>query len=168
MTESADSMPDNEAANHQAQPASATADMLRQAGWQPHQEDGFMGLVGPLWERRDASGIAFALLSEPRHANRRDTVHGGMLMAFADRALGGTARAADPLQRHVTVQLDMHFIDAPRVGELIEGRCRVVRRTSSLIFLEGEFTAGGRIVATAKGIWKLLRPAKVAPAQGGS
>jgi len=54
------------------------------------------------------------------------------------------------------VQLDVHFIDAVQVGEFVEAKCTVVRRTRSLIFMSAELVVGPRIVATAKGVWKTL------------
>jgi uncharacterized protein (TIGR00369 family) len=134
-----------------------TPAMLEAAGWQRSQEDAaFMNHVGPLWRREEEDGPAFAILAEPHHANRMGFVHGGLLMTLADRTLGATARARHPGQRHATIQLDMHFIDGARVGELVEARARVVRRTRAVIFLEGAVTAGPRLVATGKGIWRLF------------
>jgi acyl-coenzyme A thioesterase PaaI-like protein len=55
-----------------------------------------------------------------------------------------------------TVQLDMHFVDALKVGAFVEAKCQVVRRTRSLIFMSGELMVGERVVATAKGVWETL------------
>jgi acyl-coenzyme A thioesterase PaaI-like protein len=50
----------------------------------------------------------------------------------------------------------MHFIDAVQVGEFVECRAKVVRRTRSLVFMSGELVVGARAVATANGVWKTL------------
>lgn len=42
----------------------------------------------PIWERRDADGMHYGFVADPRHANLLGVVQGGMLMTFADRALG--------------------------------------------------------------------------------
>ena len=55
-----------------------------------------------------------------------------------------------------TVQLDVHFIDAVQVGEFVECRAKVVRRTRSLVFMAAELVVGERVVATANGVWKTL------------
>ena len=34
--------------------------------------------------------------------------------------------------------------------------CNVVRETRSVLFIESKLKVGGRIVATASGIWKIL------------
>ena len=50
----------------------------------------------------------------------------------------------------------MHFVDAVQIGEFVECRCKVVRRTRSLVFMSGELVVGERVVATAYGVWKTL------------
>ena len=58
--------------------------------------------------------------------------------------------------RRRLVQLDVHFIDAVQIGEFVEAKCTVVRRTRSLIFMSADLVVGTRVVATAKGVWKTL------------
>jgi len=52
-----------------------------------------------------------------------------------------------------------HAADKPAT---FEARCRVVRRTRSLMFASAELVVGARVIATAKGVWKALgeRPAR--------
>jgi acyl-coenzyme A thioesterase PaaI-like protein len=54
------------------------------------------------------------------------------------------------------VQLDVHFIDAVQIGEFVECRAKVVRRTRALVFMAAELVVGERVVATANGVWKTL------------
>lgn len=128
------------------------------AGWEPyaHDDTGFVGLTGPWWTRRDGDTHRFAFLAEHKHHNRRGVVQGGMIMTFADRAMGMTCWYANERQPQATVQLDVHFIDAVRIGEFVEMKCKVVRRTRSLVFMSGELVVGERVVATASGVWKTL------------
>jgi uncharacterized protein (TIGR00369 family) len=125
-------------------------------GWEAIADDGFIGLVGPIWQKSNETGMRFAFLADPKHHNRRGVVHGGMIMTFADRALGMTARHATGNKPHATIQLDVHFVDAVQVGEFIEARAEVVRRTRSLIFMKADLVVGTRVVAAANGIWKIL------------
>ena len=119
-------------------------------------EPGFMVLVGPLWQRGSGEQISFGITVEPHHLNRRGVVHGGMLMTFADQALGLTSRETTGGLPQATIQLDTHFIGPAVAGEFIETKTRVVRRTRSLVFLEGQLLVGERVIASAKGIWKIL------------
>ncbi len=130
------------------------------AGWEPYKDEGFIGLVGPFWSRptktKLGDSVEYAFLADHKHHNRRGVVQGGMLMTFADRSMGMTCWYANEKQPQATVQLDVHFIDAVQVGEFVEAKCKVVRRTRSLIFMAGELVVGDRVVATANGVWKTL------------
>ena len=126
------------------------------AGWDPDDDEGFVALVGPMWKRRSGETDHYAFVAEAKHHNRRGVVHGGMLMTFADRALGRTCRYANAHKPQATVQLDVHFVDAVKIGEFVEAKCRVVRRTRTLMFASAELAVGTRVVATATGVWKIL------------
>ena len=127
------------------------------AGWTPRDDEpGLMSLVGPLWERREGEHATLAFLAEAKHLNRRGVVHGGMLLAFADQALGVAAWEVNGGAPQATIQLDTHFIAPVQVGEFVEARCHVVRRTRSLLFMAGTCVVGSRVVATAHGVWKVL------------
>src|SRR5260221_4865655 len=126
------------------------------AGGQPYRDEGFMGLVGRFGSRPSGDSYLYAFMAESKHHNRRGVVQGGMLMTFADRSMGMTCWYANERQPQATVQLDMHFIDAVQVGEFVEAKCKVVRRTRSLIFMSAELVVGTRVVATANGGWETL------------
>ena len=124
-----------------------------------YKDEGFIGLVGPFWSRpikaEHGDSFLYAFMAESKHHNRRGVVQGGMLMTFADRSMGMTRLYANERQPQATVQLDM-TIDAVQVGEFVECRAKVVRRTRSLVFMSGELVVGDRVVATANGVWKTL------------
>ncbi len=126
------------------------------AGWEPYGDEGFIGLVGPFYMRAAGDSYDYAFLAEHKHHNRRGVVQGGMLMTFADRSMGMVCWYANGKVPQATVQLDVHFIDAVKVGEFVEAKCKVVRRTRSLIFMSAELVVGSRVVATANGVWKAL------------
>ncbi len=144
-------------------PTEQTADTAKDAlfdpaaaDWELYRDDGFIGLIGPFWKRPSGDSYLYAFMAEPKHHNRRGVVQGGMLMTFADRSMGMTCWYANEQQPQATVQLDMHFIDAVQIGEFVEAKCTVVRRTRSLIFMSADLVVGSRVVATAKGVWKTL------------
>jgi acyl-coenzyme A thioesterase PaaI-like protein len=126
------------------------------AGWEPYGDEGFIGLIGPFWERRDGDTHRYAFLAEKKHHNRRGVVQGGMLMTFADRSMGMTCWYANGQRPQATVHLDVHFVHAVQIGEFVEARCKVVRRTRALIFMSADLVVGERVVATGNGVWKTL------------
>jgi acyl-coenzyme A thioesterase PaaI-like protein len=131
---------------------------LQDAGWQPLATSGFTEDVGPFWIRGVAATREVGFIAEPRHSNRHiGTVHGGVLMSFADVALGIGAIDALENQTHcVTVQLQLQFVSTGKIGEFLVCRPELIRRASQLVFMRGLIVAGERIVANADGIWKLL------------
>ena len=125
-------------------------------GWEPVDDKGFLGLVGPTWRRLRDDRLEFAFRAEPKHANLRNVVQGGMLMTFADRALGRNSWRAAGEKPVATVEFNMQFVTAGKIGEVFEIRPELVRKTSSLVFIRGDVVCGTRTVATATGIWKIL------------
>ena len=125
-------------------------------GWETYAAEGFVEHVGPFWMKQDGEGYRYGFVAQQKHHNRRGVVQGGMIMTFADRSLGMTAWYANGQKPQATVHLDVHFVDAVQIGEFIEAKCKVVRRTRSLVFMSAELVAGERIVATANGVWKAL------------
>ena len=79
-----------------------------------------------------------------------------MLMTFADRALGRNSWRAAGEKPVATVEFNMQFVTAGKIGEVFEIRPEIVRKTSSLVFIRGDVVCGTRTVATATGIWKIL------------
>ena len=75
-------------------------------GWNPRSLDGFFGLVGPLWTRKEEGTWAYGFMAEPRHTNPAGVVHGGMLVTLIDHALSAIAWEANERRPCVTVQLD--------------------------------------------------------------
>jgi acyl-coenzyme A thioesterase PaaI-like protein len=135
----------------------AAAEKLKSLGWTAVDATGFIALVGPLWHRLVDDAHEYALIAEDKHHNRRGVVQGGVLMTFADRTCGMTARFVSGSPSLATVQFDTQFVDAARIGEVLVSRPRVVRATRSLIFMTTEIAAGERCVAMASGVFKVMK-----------
>ena len=134
-----------------------TDETLKAAGWTIIETSGFLNLIGPLWQRAVGGHHEYAILTVDKHHNRRNRVQGGVLMTLADRASGMIARLVSGRPTLATVQMDVHFIDAGQIGELLIAKPRVVRVTHTLIFTTAEVVVDGRVVATASGVFKILK-----------
>lgn len=126
------------------------------SGWTVHDDQGFVGLIGPVWQRMGTQGLMLAFQADQKHRNLRGVVQGGMLMTLADRLLGAYARSQNNQRPQATVQFDAHFLAPARIGDVVIGRARMLRNTRSLMFLAGELTVGETEVLSVKGIWKKL------------
>lgn len=118
--------------------------------------DPFEIYVGPVFEKGEQGTKRFALRVDDRHVNRRGVVHGGMLMTFADAALGQVAWDVTDRAPSVTLNMQSHFLRGAVKGDLIEVTPVVTRRTRALIFIRGDFKVGDEIVMTVSSVWKLL------------
>src|SRR5712671_784071 len=136
---------------------SKAVDKLKSDGWKIMETTGFLHLIGPLWERLVDGELEFALVTEDKHHNRRGLVQGGVLMTFADRTCGMTARYVSGKPMLATVQLDTHFVEPGKIGEVLVSKPHVVRSTRSLIFITTEVTVDKRCIAMASGVFKILK-----------
>lgn len=127
------------------------------AGWTPFEDPGFVALTGPVYWREAGGPKDFAFRTEDKHVNLVGIVHGGMLVTFADRALSICARDAAGGAGCVTIEMNVQFVGAAKIGDVIETTPEIVRKTSSLIFVRTVLTCEGRAIAAISGIWKVLR-----------
>ena len=134
-----------------------TAAKLRSDGWTVVETSGFLHLIGPLWQRQVDGEHEYALVAQDKHHNRRGLVQGGVLMTFADRTCGMTARYVSGKPTLATVQFDTHFVEAGKIGETLVSKPHVVRTTRSLIFITTEVTDDKRCIAMASGVFKILK-----------
>lgn len=125
-------------------------------GWKTMKGPGFSSLVGPIWAKRDGEGWRYGFLAEDKHENRQGAVHGGMLMTFADHAIGFVAWEAAGRRKCVTMQLENQFLAAVKNGDFVECDTEIVRAAKTVIFLRGVLKVKGRPVMAATGIWKVI------------
>lgn len=91
------------------------------------------------------------------HLNPNGVVHGAVLFALADTAMGGAAMSVlDEGQFATSVDLQLRFVRPASEGELLT-RVEVLKRGRNVIHLEGRIEGhGGRLVATASGTFTTL------------
>jgi acyl-coenzyme A thioesterase PaaI-like protein len=126
-------------------------------GWVAQPRTAFDALVGAFYFPPGDGTYTCGFLADARHANTRDTVHGGMVTAAFDFALGVAAKTAAGERPCATVQLNVHFIDAMKLGEFAILRIEPIRTTRSLVFLRGTLRASDRTIAAADSVWKILQ-----------
>jgi acyl-coenzyme A thioesterase PaaI-like protein len=130
---------------------------LEAEGWRRLPTTRFSAAIGPTWVSGERGSRLVGLVSDESHANdHMGTVHGGVLMTFADIALG--VCAGDTLEQPwmATAQLQFQFVAAAPVGSFVTCSPELVRKTSQLIFVRGLFQADERTVGSADGIFKVF------------
>jgi acyl-coenzyme A thioesterase PaaI-like protein len=131
-------------------------------GWHALPSAAMPAGLGVPWAKKDGDQWLYGLLTGPEHANPNGVVHGGVLTAFADHGLSFHAWEAADRGLCTTIQLNTHFLDAIHLGEFIELRGEVTRRTRGLVFVRGVIgvrdVSSARDVGAIDGIWRVLRP----------
>ena len=92
-------------------------------------------------------------------ANHSGFVHGGMISALVDSAMGRSLRTVKPgVVRAMSFDLKVNFINAAKIGEALRATGKVVHagRRTMVAHCRVEGT-GGRLVATASGTFAVTR-----------
>lgn len=122
------------------------------------QVSGFVGLVGPLYERRAAEGYQVGMRVDGRHANMQGFCHGGVLASLADIGLARVvALSRTPRLQLVTVSLTLNYLLPARPGDWIEVTAEIDRIGLQLGYANGVVSANGTPVLRASGVFQLLR-----------
>lgn len=118
---------------------------------------GFNAYAGPFWRLPDEDGAKrYALRVEPKHMNSSGSLHGGVLMTFADIAMSQTSRAVSGASTCTTVSLTCDFTGPGKLGDVIIAQVRVTRQTRTMVFLSAELVCEKRTLGVATGLWKIL------------
>ena len=92
-----------------------------------------------------------------QYLNAAGIAHGGFIAAFVDAGAGTAAHRATNQSPCVTISLDLKFISAVHLGQELIGITKIQKKTKTMVFLTCELTAANKIVATASGVWKILK-----------
>ena len=121
-------------------------------------QKGFMKHNGGLLFRNlPGAEYEFKSIVNENHLNAAKITHGGYIASLIDAGLGTSAHRTADNAPCVTISLDLKFIGASKVGDEIIGKAKVLKKTKSLIFLFCELRCNNKIIASASGIWKILK-----------
>ena len=113
------------------------------------------------------SGILFRNISETEyefkttinenHLNAIGITHGGFICSLIDAGAGTAAHRCAGQAPCVTVSLDLKFIATTKIGDEIIGFTKILKKTKSMVFLICHLKSKDKIIASASGIWKILK-----------
>ena len=92
-------------------------------------------------------------------ANHSGFLHGGMISALADSAMGRSLRTVKPgVVRAMSFDLKVNFINAARIGETLRATGRVVHAGRRTMVATCRVVGNeGRLIATASGTFAVTR-----------
>lgn len=118
---------------------------------------GFAERNGPWFEKTAADGTVLrGLRLLPRHLNALGIVHGGLLTAFIDSAMGAAAWRATG-RRCVTLTLSVEFLSHARLGDWIEAEATCSGFDSQVAHVAGRLYGRRHSIMTGQGLFALLR-----------
>ena len=113
----------------------------------------------PLWSKREGVRFIIAFTAAPAHCNSRGLLHGGVISALADNAMGlACSFAVGGDVRLLTVHLSVDFTGLAAVGAWVEVTATPTKVGRSLCFADAVITADGVSVARGSTVFKASKP----------
>jgi uncharacterized protein (TIGR00369 family) len=113
--------------------------------------------IGPFFFTLDGETPRTAFRVQEHNCNAHDSIHGGVLMAFADYTLCIGANMGES-ESVVTVSCNNEFIAPAYKDDLIKGECTIIRRGKSMVFTRCELSANGNVVLNSSAVIKRIKP----------
>ena len=115
---------------------------------------------------KNLGGISFNKINEKNyefkykvkdmHLNTGGIAHGGFLASIADAGMGTAAHMISENKRCVTINLEIKFLSAGKLGDDLIGKVQILKKTKTLIFINCIMSNSKEIVSSASGTWKIL------------
>ena len=112
--------------------------------------------IGPFFFYMDGEHPRTAFRVQQHHCNAHASVHGGVLMMFADYTLclGANGGASESV---ATVSCNNEFTAPAYAGALIEGRAKLIKRGGSMVFVRCELFVDDDVVLMSSAVIKRIR-----------
>ncbi len=126
------------------------------ANYQHWEGDRAEDYIGPFFYYMEGEHPRTAFRIQEHNCNAHDSVHGGVLMSFADYTLclganGGTSESV------ATVTCNNEFVAPAYQGELVVGEAETIRRGRSMVFVRCILKVEERVVLTSSAVIKRIQ-----------
>jgi uncharacterized protein (TIGR00369 family) len=124
----------------------------------------FMTKLGVKWLSMENGVAELTLRLEPWHMNNWEVTHGGVIMTLLDSVMSRAACSMDSrLVTAVTVEMKTSFFQpAGQTNGEIHVKGRVLHRSTTMFYCEGEIYNGNALAAKAAGTYKAFKRADIA------
>ena len=112
---------------------------------------------GLLFKELSKNEFKFRTKINKNHLNAAGITHGGYIASIIDAGAGTAAHRAAGNAPCVTISLDLKFIGTTKIGDEIIGFTKIQKKTNTLVFLICHLHCKDKIIASASGIWKILK-----------
>jgi uncharacterized protein (TIGR00369 family) len=134
-------------------------------GFEPHlRKSPLTDPWEPLYAKRTDKAVILGLRLAKPHTNGRGLIHGGLIAALADNAMGySCAQVLGGASSLVTISLAVDFVGTAEVGQWLAVESEVIKTGRTICFAQSLIKADGAVVARANASFRVV-PKKVAAA----
>ena len=112
---------------------------------------------GILFRELSKKEYEFKTKINENHLNAAGITHGGYIASIIDAGAGTACHKASGNKPCVTISLDIKFIAPSNLGDELLGTVEIQKVTKSMVFINCKLKCKSKLVASAVGIWKILK-----------
>ena len=110
----------------------------------------------PLYSKRTEKAVIIGLRLARPHTNSRGLIHGGLIAALSDNAMGySCAQVMGGASSLVTIGLALDFVGTAQVGQWLSVETDVIKTGSTICFAQCLIKADGLIIARANATFRV-------------
>ncbi|MGY8636462.1 PaaI family thioesterase [Bradyrhizobium sp. 14AA] len=111
----------------------------------------------PLYSRKTDKAVIIGLRLAKPHTNGRGLIHGGLITALADNAMGySCAQATGWTTSFVTVSLSVDFVGSAEIGQWCSIESDVIKTGKTICFAQCLIKADDVVIARASGTFRVV------------
>ena len=115
----------------------------------------------PLYAKRTDKAVIIGLRLGRPHTNGRGLIHGGLIAALSDNAMGySCAHVMGGVSSLVTVSLAVDFVGSAEVGQWLAVESDVIKTGKTICFVQSLIKADDVVIARANATFRVV-PKKV-------
>ena len=112
----------------------------------------------PLYEKTTPDAVVLGLHLREAHTNRRGLIHGGVIAALADKAMGHSCgHKMGGTSSLVTVSLSLDYIGSAKVGQWLTVESDVIRIGKTLCFTQCLVKVAHEVIARGNASFRVVR-----------
>jgi uncharacterized protein (TIGR00369 family) len=127
-------------------------------GFEPHfRKSPLTDPWEPIYSKRTDRAVVMGLRLAKPHTNARGLIHGGLIAALADNAMGySCAQATGWTTSFVTISLSVDFIGSAEIGQWLAIESEVIRTGSTICFAQSLIKADDAVIARANATFRVV------------
>ena len=128
------------------------------AGFEPHtRRSPLTDPWEPLYSKTTDKAIIIGLRLAKPHTNARGLIHGGLIAALADKAMGHSCgHVMGGVSSLVTVSLAVDFVGSAEVGQWLAVESDVVKTGKTICFVQSLIKADDAVIARANATFRVV------------